>query len=180
MDDAPIILAGTAQPGRLSIVWGLVAGKLQAHRRILRFAAVGAIGYVIYIGLLFLMYDLALLPFLPDKHRSVNLLLFTHGDALLLITTLVGTEASIIAVFAGHTLWTFADLPTNQKPLWLRFLQFEGRALVSTLGILTVTVNGLAVVGGVPPYLAISVGLVAAFTWNWVLDSRFIWRARSA
>jgi len=180
MDDAPIVLAGTAQAGRLSAIWSPIAGRLQAHRTILKFAAVGAIGYVIYTGLLLFMYDLATLPFLPDKHTSVHLLLFTHSDSLLLITTLVGTQASIIGVFAGHTLWTFADLPTVQKPLWLRFLQFEGRALVSTLGILTVAVNGLAVGAGVPPYLAVPVGLVTAFTWNWVWDSRIIWRRRGA
>ena len=180
MDDAPIVLTGAAQASRLSAVWGLVASQLQTHRTILKFAAVGAIGYVIYTGLLLLMYDLAALPFLPDKDSSVDLLLFTHSDSLLLITTLVGTQASIMGVFAGHTLWTFADLPTVQKPLWLRFLQFEGRALVSTLGILTVAVNGLALGAGVTPYVAVPVGLVTAFTWNWILDSRFIWRRRGA
>ena len=179
MDDGPIVLAGAAQGARLNAIWGLIARQVEAHRTLIKFAAVGAIGYFIYTGLLLFMYDLSALPFLPDKHTSLDLLLFTHDDALLLITTLVGTQASIAGVFTGHCLWTFADRTTVRKALWLRFLQFEGRALVSTLGILTVAVNGAAVGLGLHPYIAIPIGLITAFTWNWLWDSRFIWRKHS-
>ena len=157
----------------------LARSQFQQRRTFIKFAAVGAIGYVIYLGLLLFMYDLELFPFLPDKNTSANLLLFTHDDILLLITTLIGTQLSIVAVFIGHSLWTFADRPSVRKPLWLRFVQFQGRALVSTLGILTVAVNALTLLAGVHPSLAVPVGLVAAFVWNWLLDSRVIWRPRA-
>lgn len=179
MNDAPIVLTRAAQAARLNTVWGLVTRQIAAHRTILKFAVVGGLGYVIYTGLLLFMYDLSLLPFLPAKETSVDLLLFTHDDVLLLITTLVGTQASIIGVFSGHALWTFADRPTIEKPIWLRFLQFEAKALVSTLGILTVAVNSLTVGLGLRPFIAVLVGLVTAFSWNWLWDSRFIWRRRS-
>ncbi|HET8944699.1 MAG TPA: GtrA family protein [Dehalococcoidia bacterium] len=149
--------------------------QMESHRTIIKFAAVGAIGYVIYTAVLFVMYDTSTLSFLPERHTRVDLLLFTHTDVLLLITTLVGTQASIVGVFTGHNLWTFTDWQAVRKPLWLRFLQFEGRALVSTLGILTVAVNAATVGLGVSPYIALFFGLVAAFTWNWLWDTQIIW-----
>lgn len=179
IDDGPVVLTGTAQGARFSAVWNLIARQIETHWTMVKFALMGGLGYLIYTGLLLFVYDLSLLPFLPDKDTSVRLLFFTHGDALLLITTLVGTEASIIGVFSGHSLWTFADRPTARKPLWLRFLQFQAKALISTLGILTVAVNGLAVGAGLHPYAAVPIGLVTAFTWNWLWDSKFIWPRRS-
>lgn len=168
--------AGQGQTGVAGGAVMFIRRRLEAHRTLIKFAAVGAIGYVIYASLLFVMYDMSALPFLPEKHTHANLLLFTHSDVLLLITTLAGTQASIVGVFTGHNLWTFTDWQTVRKPLWLRFLQFEGRALVSTLGILTVAVNTATVGLGVSPYIALLFGLVAAFTWNWLWDSQIIWR----
>lgn len=162
-------------------VRGVITRRLsRLHERfgtLIRYALVGSVGYVVYVGLLTVMYDLALLPFLPAKGQEVNLLLFAHKDSLFLLTTLIASEASIVAVFAGHSLWTFTDSPASAKPLWLRFAQFEARALVSTLGILTVSVN-VAVLAGLHHYLALPIGLVATFTWNWLWDSKVIWRKR--
>ncbi len=176
IEKTPTVATRAVQASRLNTLWDSVARRLNPHRTIIKFAAVGALGYVIYTILLLLLYDLSAIPFLPSKDTSVDLVLFTHGDALLLITTLVGTQASIIGVFIGHSLWTFTDWQTVGKPLWLRFLQFEARALASTLVILTVAVNGIAVGLGVHPLVGLPVGLVAAFTWNWLWDTKFIWR----
>ncbi|MEO8457778.1 MAG: GtrA family protein [Chloroflexota bacterium] len=153
---------------------GRLSDLYSRHRGLIRYALVGSIGYVIYIAALALMYDLELVPLLPARHSSVDLLLFTHNDSLLLITTLLATEASIVAVFIGHSLWTFADV-TEHKPLWQRFAQFEARALVSTLGILTLTVNA-AVLAGVQHYVAVGLSIVVTFTWNWFWDSKVVWR----
>lgn len=180
IDDTEIAaLSGVVRTARLSTFRKLIAEQLKAHWTLVKFAMVGGLGYVIYTGLLFVMYDLSAFAVLPDKESSVHLLLFTHGDALLLITTLVGTQASIAAVFLGHALWTFSDRSAARKPLWFRFLQFEAKALVSTLGILTVAVNVMTVGLGWHPYIAVPVSLVTAFSWNWLWDSRFIWRNRS-
>ena len=169
--------ATTAKPGFRQTITGRIGRLREQYGRIIRYALVGSIGYIVYLGLLAVVYDFAALPFLPAKDQSVNLLLFTHSDALFLLTTLIASEASIVAVFAGHSLWTFADSHTSGKPLWLRFAQFEARALVSTLGILTVSVNA-AVLAGLHHYLALPIGLVATFTWNWIWDSKVIWRKR--
>jgi putative flippase GtrA len=165
----------TVGTGRANLLNGLYA-RLRRYHTLLRFAATGAIGYFVYQLVFFLLYDSPLLSFLPDKGETVRLLAFSHGDARLLITTLVAGELSIIGVFAGHHLWTFRDRPTVSRPIWLRFGQFNAKAAVSSLGILTAMVNGLALGLGVTPYLAIPVGVAAAFFWNWMWDSRFIWR----
>jgi putative flippase GtrA len=181
IEESPSLSTGTpARPALRDTVRDFVRSQYERHHTFVKFAAVGAIGYVIYLALLFVMYDREVFPFLPDKNTSTNLWLFTHDDVLLLITTLIGSQLSIIAVFIGHNLWTFADRATVRKPLWLRFAQFQGRALVSTLGILTVAVNLLTLVAGVHPTMAVPVGLVAAFVWNWLLDSKIIWRLRTS
>ncbi len=174
-DLAASAIASTRSARPDASVSARIEALLTRHATLLRYAAIGFSGYVVYLGLLFVMYDLALFPFLPGKGQAVSLLLFTHSDALLLITTLLAAQASICVVFAGHSLWTFSKAALEQKPLWLRFVQFEVRALASTLGILTVTVN-VAVLAGVHHYVALPTGIIATFTWNWLWDSRFIWR----
>ena len=154
----------------------LVRRQYAAHRTVFRFAIVGSLGYLIYSGLLILLYDLHVLAFLPEEKRSVDLYLFSYNDSLLLITTLIGTEASIIGVFIGHSLWTFADLPVANKPRLVRLAEFQLKALVPTLGILTVVVNGLAVGFGIHHTIAVPIGFAASFMWNWLWDTRFIWR----
>ena len=176
IETTPTVATKAVQGIRLTAFRDFLARRIHPHRTIIKFAAVGALGYVIYTGTLLLLYDLSALPFLPAKNASVDLLLFTHEDSLLLVTTLISTQTSIIGVFIGHSLWTFADWPAASKPVWLRFLQFEARALASTLGILTVAVNGVAVGLGVHPLVGLPVGLVAAFTWNWLCDTKFVWR----
>jgi putative flippase GtrA len=158
-------------------VAGWIVEQLISRQTLIRYAIIGASGYVVYLAILATTYDLGLLPFLPAKDAAVDLGPFTHGDARLLITTLLATQASIITVFIGHCRWTFAETAVRPKPLWLRFVQFEARALISTLGILTVTVN-IAVLSGINHFLAVPIGFVATFTWNWLWDSRFIWKGR--
>ena len=143
---------------------------------ILKFMTVGGLGYVIYQLVVAIMYDTALFWFLPDKDHSVSLVLFDHGDARMLIATLVATELSITGVFSGHTLWTFRDRDYVRKPLWMRFGQFNAKALVSTLGILTVTVNVLTVGFGMYHYAAVPIGVLLAFSWNWAWDTQIVWR----
>ena len=170
-------MATQAVPGGDLFASSRIQAVLARHAAILRYAVIGASGYIVYLGLLVVAYDLAWLSFLPARDQAVDLLVFTHGDAALLSATLIATQASICTVFIGHTLWTFAGPDLRPTPLWLRFVQFEARALVSTLGVLTVTVN-VAVLLGVHHYLAIPTGVIATFTWNWLWDSRVIWRRK--
>ena len=177
MEDGPVPVAQAVPTDRLYI-GDFFQRQIYSHRTFLKFTLMAVLGYLIYQAILFLMYDSPLISFMPYKGTSADLLLFKHNDVRLLITTIVATQFSITGVFLGHSLWTFSDWPAARKPAWLRFLQFQAKALVSTLGILTVTVNILTVEAGLRHYISLPIGIVAAFTWNWLWDSRFVWRQR--
>jgi len=166
--DATATLPATAASGVLERLW-----RLHTLRR---FVVVGATGYVIYQAVLFLMYDLSLLPFLPAKETSANLLLFTHSDLRLLLTTLVAAEFSIVGAFIGHNQWTFRDRDVEHNPAWLRFLKYNLKATVSTMVIVTGVVNVLTVGLGLHHMLAVPLGVLSGFTWNWIWDAQYIWQ----
>ena len=160
-------------------LWQTLRARLREHFTLLKFATTGIGGYIVYQLVFLLFYESPLVWFLPAKGEELRLLAFSHSDARLLITTLVAAELSIVAVFSGHHLWTFRDRRTDEKPIWLRFIQFNGKAAVSSLVLLTLIVNLLTLQVGVNPYLAIPAGVVAVFLWNWTWDSKLIWRKRS-
>ena len=158
-------------------LWPDLRARLHDRFTLFKFVVTGATGYIVYQIVFVLGYESALLGFLPDKGQELRLLGFSHSDARLLITTLVAAELSIVGVFAGHHFWTFRDRVIMRRPIWLRFAQFNAKAAVSSLGILTLIVNLLTLGLGVTPYLAIPVGVATASIWNWLWDSSFIWRA---
>jgi len=167
-----------AGAGRATL-WQTLRARLREHSTLLKFAVTGAGGYIAYQLVFLLFYESSLVWFLPDKGEELRLLAFSHSDARLLITTLVAAEISIFAVFAGHHLWTFRDRRTVERPIWLRFIQFNGKAAVSSLALLTLIVNLLTLQVGLTAYLSIPAGVIAVFLWNWTWDSKFIWRKRS-
>jgi len=125
----------TAGAGRVAL-WQTLRARLREHFTLLKFATTGIGGYIVYQLVFLLFYESPLVWFLPAKGEELRLLAFSHSDARLLITTLVAAELSIVAVFSGHHLWTFRDRRTDEKPIWLRFIQFNGKAAVSSLGTL--------------------------------------------
>jgi putative flippase GtrA len=157
-------------------LWQTLRTRLREHFTLLKFVTMGTIGYIVYQLVFLLFYESSLVWFLPAKGEELSLLAFSHSDARLLITTLVAAELSIAAVFSGHHLWTFRDRRSVEKPIWLRFIQFNGKAAVSSLGLLTLIVNLLTLRVGLTAYLSIPAGVVAVFLWNWLWDSKFIWR----
>lgn len=175
MGEKPAVRAD-AERRRILDIPKFVLDLVTTNAVILRFMTVGTLGYVIYQLVVAMMYDTPVFWFLPAKGHGVSLIFFEHGDARLLIATLAATELSIIGVFSGHSLWTFRDRDYVRKPLWMRFGQFNAKALVSTLGILTVTVNVLTVGFGVYHYIAIPIGVLLAFAWNWTWDTQIVWR----
>lgn len=178
MDNEQTAVTKAVQTIRLSAVWDFFAGKARAHKTLLKFMLVGLLGYLLYTATLFLTYDLSV-PFMPDKHTSLHLGLFTHTDLRLLIGTIVAAEVSITGGFFARDLWVFTDWPTIDTPKWLKLLQYQAKSLVSTLGVLTVTVNILTPEVGVPHYIATPIGVAAAFVWNWLWESAVIWQRRT-
>ena len=82
---------------------------LAENATLVRFVIVGGLGYAVYQVLLFATYDWSLLWFLPEKDVSARIIFFEHGDVRFLISTLVVAEIAVLAVFGGHSLWTFRD-----------------------------------------------------------------------
>ena len=168
-----------AQSLRTSILGGLAA-KLPGFRTLGKFVVVGVVGYLIYQVVVFATYDGSVLWFLPRKGTSFRLGSFRHEDVRLLITTLLAAELAIVGSFTAHTHWTFRNRQVAYKPLWLRFLQFNAKALVSTVVIMTTVVNVLVLRFNLHHYVAVPFGVLAGFTWNWLWDAQFIFRqARS-
>jgi len=155
---------------------GGLAEKLPGFRTLGKFVVVGAIGYLIYQAVVFATYDGEVLWFLPRKGTSFKLGSLKHEDVRLLITTLLAAELSIVGSFTAHTHWTFRDRQVAYKPLWLRFLQFNAKALVSTMVIMTAVVNILVLRFNLHHYVAVPFGVLAGFTWNWLWDAQFIFR----
>lgn len=157
-------------------ILGELATRLPGFLTLGRFLVVGAVGYLVYQLVVFATYDWSLLWFLPAKGTSFRLAFFRHEDVRLLIATLVAAELSIIGAFTAHTRWTFRNRELAYKPLWLRFAQFNAKALVSTAGIMTATVNVLILRFNFYHYIAVPFGVLAGFTWNWLWDAQFIFR----
>ena len=154
----------------------LLREQLNSPATIVRWGLVGAFGYLIYQSLLFLVYDSNLFAFLPDKDRSVTLVLFEHGDARFLIATLAATAVALVTAFTGHNLWTFRDGQPVRKHVVLRFVQFVAAALISALGIVTVTVNVLTVQFSFYHFLALPIAVGLGSIWDWLWYSQFVWR----
>ncbi len=149
---------------------------LASRATIIRFALVGGSGYLLYQGVLFLMYDSPLFWFMPAKDTSADIIFFEHADVRFLITTLVATSLSLVVVFTGHNLWTFRDTDSVRKPLWMRFGQFVATASVAAFGIMTVTVNVLTVQFDMYHFVALPIGASLGAIWDWLWYSQFIWR----
>lgn len=157
-------------------ILGDLAARLPGFRTLGKFVVVGVVGYLVYQLVVFATYDGSVLWFLPRKGTSFTLGSFRHEDVRLLITTLVAAELSIVGAFTAHIHWTFRNRQVAYKPLWLRFLQFNAKALVSTVVIMTAVVNVLVLRFNLHHYVAVPFGVLAGFTWNWLWDAQFIFR----
>lgn len=173
-------VAETEAPTYLSTLREQVARSGQGLQTLGKFLLVGAGGYLTYQLALFVAYDSSLLWFLPAKDTAMRIIFFTHQDVRLLFSTLLAAQLAIICSFTLHTNWTFRNRQLVWKPLWLRFGQFNAKALVSTGGIMTVTVNALVLTLELHYALAVPFGVLAGFAWNWLWDSQFIFRQGAA
>jgi putative flippase GtrA len=142
-----------------------------------RFLLVGAIGYLVNQFSLFLFYDTHILWFLPGKDVQKDIGVLTIGDSRLLIASIAAVEISIVSNFLWHDRWTFQD--RVKKPLYLRFTQFNTTSLGSPI-ISTATVNVLTPHFGINYLVANSIGIMLGVTWNWLWNTRFIWRRNNA
>lgn len=155
-----------------------VAQRLHLPTTLVKFLIVGGIGFLINTAMLWLLYDSPVFWFLPDRDTRFHLLLFTHPDIRLLISSVGAVQAAIIAQFNLHERWTYRRRPRRG---WIvaRFVKFNASSIISPI-IVVVTVNVLTPVFGISPYISNAIGVLIGVTWNWILNSLFIWPQQRA
>ncbi len=165
-------LASQVDDGLYGAVRAL-AHRLRLPTTFVKFVIVGGMAFLVSQMALFLLYDAHVLWFLPAKKADADLLLFTHPDILLLISSILAVEAAIVFQFNAHERWTFRWRPRDGLIL-VRFVKFNLSAIVSPI-IMVVTINVLTPVAGLSPYISSVIGVLLGFTWNWVLNTFVIW-----
>lgn len=146
---------------------------LRLSSTLFKFLIVGGIAYLINQSALFLLYDTSLFWFLPAKDTAADLLLFTHPDLRLLLSSILAVEVAIIFQFNSHERWTFRDRARQGWGLF-RFLRFNLTSAGSPI-IVVVTVNTLTPLFGISPYISNTIGILAGVTWNWTFNTLVIW-----
>jgi putative flippase GtrA len=150
-----------------------LAQRFHIPTTFVKFIIVGGVGFLIYQGAFFLLYDTPLIWFVPGRDTSARLIFFTHPDIRLLIASVTAVEIAIVFQFSSHERWTFR---ARERRGWigLRFLKFNASSFVSPL-IVVATVNTLTPIFGISPYISNTIGVLLGVSWNWTINSLLIW-----
>jgi putative flippase GtrA len=162
-----------------------LAERLHVPTTMIKFVIVGGIGFLINETMLALLYDGGLLAFMADKHDHINLGFVTASDARLLFASIFAVEVAIVCQFNMHERWTFARRD-REGNVFVRFFKFNLGSAVSPIvtvvcvNVLTPEIRSTAgsdsIIGKVAPYIANGFGVALGFTWNYVFNSKVIWR----
>lgn len=134
--------------------------RVAAHKTFVKFMISGALGYALYQATVFATYDL-----------------LSMG---LFVSSLIAAEVSITGGFFIRDLWVFTDGPVVRRAHGARFVQYQAKSLVSTLFIVTATVNVLTSQFDVPHFVSVPIGVALGFAWNWGWERGVIWRKQPA
>lgn len=154
---------------------------IEGYRRneiAVKFLIVGTFGFTLNTILLYLFYDTPLLFFLSPKETAWGFLGFSHPDLRLFASTVFAVEASIVSNFLWHENWTFGKRQKAGKFL-TRYWQFNIAAFGSPI-ITVATVNILTPYFGVYYLISNAIGVLLGLTWNYILNTRIIWRSKPA
>src|SRR5437867_6132750 len=94
------------EPGIMGALSAL-AHRLHLPTTLVKFLTVGGVAFLINQMGLYLLYDSPIFWLLPAKDTRADLLLFSHPDIRLLISSIVAVEAAILFQFNAHERWTF-------------------------------------------------------------------------
>lgn len=168
---------GARLPTRASVSYlrEHIRSKAGGYTTLLKFLVVGTIGFFVNQFFLFLLYDTPVLWFLPKAETQADVLFVTVGDVRLLIASIVAVEISIVSNFLFHDRWTFRD--RQKKPLPIRFAQFNLTSFGSPL-ISVATINVLTPNFGIHYFISNSIGIALGMSWNWLWNTRLVWRSR--
>ncbi len=148
--------AATDRLDLLGTAYRFARGQLETHATFVKFSLAGMVGYVLYQATLFAAYDLA--------------------DVRLFAATIIAAEVSITGGFFVRDMWVFTDAPVVRRSFWARFSQYQAKSLVSTLLIVSATVNILTSGFDITHFISTPIGVALGFAWNWSWERSFIWR----
>jgi putative flippase GtrA len=129
--------------------------------RLLRFAAGGAGGFVLQLGMLWLLTGWLNLHYV--------------------LATIVSVEAAILLNFLWHDRWTWGDRPASSSSArWRRLVRFN--ALNGLTSIIGTTLIAFILVEGfsMPPLVANVVSVVTLSTLNFVVANALVFRSAAA
>ena len=151
-------------------------GGFRPSTAFLKFLLVGAAAFVINEIALYGFYDSPLATALPGRDTRVDLWLFAHPDARLLIASLLAVETAIVFKFYAHEHWTFRDRLRNGW-IGVRLVSFNLSCLAGTL-VSVGAVNVLTPIFGLSPYITNVAGVCAGFMLNWITSAHLVWPHR--
>ena len=154
-----------------------LAHRLHLPTTFVKFAIVGGIGFIVGQFVIFLVYDLSLLWFLPSEERRLDLGWFTP-EVRYLISTVLAVETAIVVQFVSHERWTFRRRPQSGRIL-RRFTKFNISAGVGAIIIVITATLFKSEFSDIPtafaPYVSFAIGVAIGFSWNWTMNSLVIW-----
>ncbi len=165
--------------------------QMNKHITIIKFLVVGTIGYVINsvsLGLLnrgeinfadkFIIPHILSMPlfgFIP-LGGQVPHFFFIELDRLF-YSSIVAIELSIFSNFLLHENWTFADRDRKGN-IFGRFLKFNITSAVSPI-IQLITILVLHNLFNIHEQVGLIIGILIGLSWNWMWNTRVIWKENS-
>ena len=142
-----------------------IPASLKSRRRLIQFAAVGGLGFLIDQSILIILVEFT--------SFAVTL---GGADITLEVAKLLAAETAIIVMFLVNDRWTFqawgsTDLESQARRLLKSNLVRVGGILVATV-VLSILVRQF----GLPLPVANAIGILCGFTVNYTFETLFTWR----
>jgi dolichol-phosphate mannosyltransferase len=149
----------------LQYVWHLVRLRWLTlpQSKLFRFCLVGASGVVVDMSMLFVLSDPTMLGFGLTRSK------------------VLAAEVAIVNNFLWNDAWTFADAARSEPGLKAKFRRFLGYNAICIAGVAlnVVILNLLFNLAGMNRYVANAIAIVAVTAWNYGLNKRLNWSAKS-
>ena len=138
-----------------------LSGKHRLSGRVLRFAAAGAAGFAIQVGVLAALVDAAGIHYL--------------------VATAIAVELAILANFVWHERWTWRDRPAvNVRERWARLVRFNAltadTSIVGSVAVTALLVESLSL----SPVVANIISVVVLGVLNFIGANTLVFRAVAA
>jgi dolichol-phosphate mannosyltransferase len=131
--------------------------------KLFRFCLVGASGVIVDMSMLFLLSDPTMLGFGLTRSK------------------LAAAEVAIVNNFLWNDAWTFREAASSEPGIHAKFRRFLGYNAICIAGVAlnVVILNLLFNFAGINRYVANAIAIVAVTAWNYGLNKRLNWSAKT-